>query len=151
MCLHIFVKFQMSSSGAGGAVPVATILDYLQPNINRPDLYYQRAYPIAGGGGGGSNRALSVQRNKADTTERPPIYSVYYTLGIIVLSAAIFISLVAWSNALLSWVDSIYVSPALRPVTVARIQFAWIMTGIALIVIGLALFLWYVFTIQQGV
>lgn len=137
-------------SGAGGVVPVVTILDYLKPEINRPDLYAQKAYPMPTRAGS-SQSSKSIQIDKADDSLRSPIISLYYTVGLIVLSAAIFITLSAWANALLSWLDSIYVSPVINSVTRSRVYFATIVTGISLIVIALLLFIWYEFTINRGV
>lgn len=163
-------------SGVGGVIPVVAMFDYLQPDINRPDLFTQRAYPLVGGGGGGSAALRSIQRNKStgdvtiekyrpgdenstlysiqrhksSGTERSPIATVYYTLGLIVVSAAIFLSLAAWSNVLLSWYDGIYVSHVVDPVTKSRLYFAITITIIAMIVITLLLLIWYYFTIQRG-
>src|SRR5579863_8654164 len=125
------------NNGAGGAVPVVAMLDYLSPEINRPDLYFQQAYPVQGGSGGNArflqgsaqslqnnntqslqnNNVQSIQRHKADTSERSPSISLYYTVGLIVASAAIFLTIAAWSNVLLSWYDSMFVSPIIATVT----------------------------------
>ncbi len=145
----------MNGSGAGGAVPVINILDYLQPSINRPDLYYQRAYPIQQGGGGNVRSLMnsdnqSIQRTKASGEERSPAISLYYTIGLILVSAFIFLTLAAWSNTLLSWYDTLYVSPALEPVTQSRLYFALTMTAISFFVVIFLLLIWYYFTIQQG-
>lgn len=84
----------MNTNAAGGAVPIVNMLDYLQPNINRPDLYYQQAYPIQGGGGGNTRSLMragggdittsSVQRHTASGQERSPNISLYYTIGLII-------------------------------------------------------------------
>jgi hypothetical protein len=148
-------------SGAAGAVPVVAMFDYLQPNLNRPDLFSQRAYPLSGGAGGGSAglRTLkrrtddtpnSIQKHKSSGEERSPLIAVYYTLGLIVVSAAIFLSLAAWSNVLLSWFDSIYVSPVVDLVTKSRLYFAITITIIALVVVGILLIIWYYFTVEQN-
>lgn len=154
----------MNNSGAGGAVPVVNILDYLQPTINRPDLYYQRAYPVQSIGSGTTKSLLkangmditnqssnqSIQRHKATGEERSPLMSVFYTVGLIIASAAIFLTLAAWSNVLLSWYDSIYVSPALSSITKSRLYFAITLTIISIIVIVVLLLLWYYYTIHRG-
>lgn len=170
-----------TNSGAGGAVPVVNMLDYLQPEINRPDLYYQKAYPVQSIGSGstrsiinasgqGSTQSImkaggedtiqdvevyqpdqkrSLQRHNSQGKERTHLMTLYYTIGLIVLSAAIFLSLAAWSNVLLSWYDSIYVSPAVATITQARLYFAITLTVISLVVIIILLFLWYYFTIHR--
>jgi uncharacterized Tic20 family protein len=166
----------MNNTGAAGAIPVVNILDYLQPGINRPDLYYERAYPVQSIGsgttrsliqasGGGStqstlidnanytnntNNTQSIQRHTATGAERTPLLSLYYTIGLIILSAAIFLTIAAWSNVLLSWFDSIYVSPAVNPITKSRLYFAITLTIISFFVIIILLLLWYYFTIYQG-
>lgn len=148
----------MNGSGVGGAIPVINILDNLQPTINRPDLYYQRAYRIQQGDGGnvrslinsGEQSTQSIQKHKATVEERSPAISLYYTIGLIFVSAAIFLTLSAWSNTLLSWYDSVYVSPSLEPVTKSRLYIALTMSAISIFVVVFLLLLWYYFTIQQG-
>lgn len=147
-----------TATTAGGVVPIVNMFDYLQPDINRPDLYYQQAYPIQGGGGGntrsltrsGGGATQSIQRDTANGQERSPNVSLYYTIGLIVLSAAIFLTLAAWSNVLLSWFDSIYVSPVVSAVTTSRLYFALTLTIISIIVITILLLLWYYFTLQKN-
>lgn len=132
---------------AGGAVPVINILDYLSPGINRPDLYQQRAYPIQPSGGGS---ARSIQRMTASGEERTPTVTLYYTVGLIILSAAIFLTLAAWSNVLLSWYDSIYVSPLVASVTKSRLYFAITLTIISIVVVALLILIWYYFTVYKN-
>lgn len=148
----------MNNTAAGGAVPIVNVFDYLRPEINRPDLFEQQAYQIQGGGGGntrslmrniGSQTPQSVQRYDASGNERSPLLSLYYTVGLIVLSAAIFLTLAAWSNVLLSWFDSMYVSPIVSTVTRSRLYFAITITIISLLVIVALIALWYYFTIRM--
>lgn len=138
----------MNTRSGSGAVPTIAMFDYLQPGINRPDLFEQQAYPIAKGGGGSTR---SLQHDTANSKERSPLATVYYTLGLIVASAVIFITIGAWSNVLLSWLDSIYVSPLVSAVTTSRLYFALIMTAITIVVVALAILIWYFFTVQKGV
>lgn len=133
------------NNGAGGAVPIVTILDYLNPEVNRPDLYFQQAYSVQGGSG----NTRSLQRHKADTSERSPYVSLYYTIGLVVVSAAIFLTIAAWSNVLLSWYDSMFVSPLIANVTQSRLFFAITLTAIAIVVVVTLIVLWYYFTIDQ--
>lgn len=141
----------VSGSGAGGAVPIITVMDYLKPEINRPDMFERQAYSIAGGGGEGLKTASkSIQRHRADDTERSATASLYYTIGLIVVSALVFLSIAAWANTLLSWLDSIYVSPTIQSVTKARLYFAIIMTIIAIVVIALLFWIWYHYTVHKG-
>jgi len=152
----------MNASGAGGAVPIVSVLDYLLPEINRPDLYYQRAYPVQSIGSGAAkslaqrsldntNNIQSIQRQDASGKERSPLMSLYYTIGLIVLSAAVFLTLAAWSNVLLSWYDSIYVSPAVSSITKARLYFVITLTIISILVVTFLFLLWRYFTLHRGV
>lgn len=136
------------NNGAAGAIPTISIFDYLQPTVNRPDLFEKTAYPISGGGGGSPK---SFQRQDTEGKERSPYISLYYTLGLIVVSAAIFLSLAAWANVLLSWLDSIYVSSMIEIVTQARLYYAIIITVISIIVITILLYIWYYFTIENKI
>ena len=145
-----------STNVAGGAVPVSSVLDYLLPEINRPDIFEQEAYPLRGGGG--SSRAImnaqkniySIQKHDKLGNQRSPFYSLFYTIGLIILSAAIFISLSAWANVLLSWYDSIYVNSSIDNVTRARIYFATTISIISIIIIIILIMLWYYFTIIKS-
>jgi len=132
----------MNANGiaAGGVVPVVNILDYLSPEINRPDLYYQRAYPMQPAGSSSAQR--SIQRFTSSGEERSPSITLYYTFGLIIVSAFIFLSLAAWSNVLLSWYDQMFVSPLIKPVTKSRLYFAITLTVIAVIVIIILVVLW---------
>lgn len=154
----------MNNVATGGAVPIVNMFDYLRPEINRPDLYQQQAYPLQGGRGGAalsrnkgslmkntnssSETPQSVQRHDAAGNERPPQLSLYYTIGLILLSAAIFLSLAAWSNVLLSWFDSMYVNPVVSTVTKSRLYFAITLTIISILVIIALIAIWYYFTVQ---
>lgn len=149
---------------AAGAVPIVSVLDYLGPEINRPDLFYEQAYPVRPVGSG-SARALikmnniknkenanqSIQRHTAAGQERSPLISIYYTTGLIIFSAAIFLTLAAWSNVLLSWYDSMYVNPVVSSVTKSRLYFAITLTIISIIIIAVLILLWYYFTIHRQV
>lgn len=150
-----------SNIAAGGVVPIINVLDYLTPEINRPDLFQQKGYPIQGGGGGSTRYILkasggdtqptqSIQRHTASGQERSPFISLYYTFGLIVVSAAIFLTLAAWSNVLLSWYDSMFISPTLDSVTKSRLFFAITISIIAIIVIIVLVAFWYYYTIHHG-
>jgi hypothetical protein len=135
-----------NNNGAAGVIPTISMFDYLQPGIKRPDLFAQSAYPVSGGGGGSPK---SLQKHDASGEERSPYISLYYTLGLVVVSAGIFISLAAWANVLLSWIDSIYVNPVIQVVTQSRLYYAIIITIISIIVIIILLYVWYYFTIEN--
>lgn len=138
----------IGSGPAWGSIPIVTIFDYVRPEINGPDLFEQQAYQIQRGGGGSP---ASVQRHKANSSiDRSPFIGLFYTLGLILVSAAIFITLVAWSNVLLSWLDSQYVNPIISSVTTSRLYFATIITIISVIVVTILLLIWYYFTICKG-
>jgi len=136
----------MNNNGGGGVVPIISMFDYLQPSINRPDLFAQTAYPTSIGGG---SALKSLQRNDAEGKERATYITLYYTLGLIVVSAGIFISLAAWAGVLLSWLDSIYVNSVIQIVTQSRLYYAIIVTIISIIVIIILLYIWYFFTIEN--
>ena len=140
-----------NGNAAGGAVTVATMFDYLQPEINRPDMFQQRAYPIISGSGS-STAINSVQKYKTNNPEeRSPFVSLFYTLGLIVVSASIFVSISAWSNVLLSWYDSMFVSTVVQPVTKSRLYFAITVTVISIVVIIILLILWYEYAIKRKI
>ena len=106
-----------------GVVPIVNILDNITPEINRPKhLIYTK-----------DNSIPSPQR------------SIFYTLGVIVLSVALFLTLAAWSNVLLSWFDSKYVDPALATITKSRLYFAIILTIISVSIITSILLIWSYF------
>ena len=135
---------------AAGAVSTPTMFDYLNPDVNRPDLFAAKAYPIQNMGGGSSSRKRSFQTDRKDDSDHRPLYvTLFYTIGLIVLSALIFITFVSWANVLLSWLDSIYISPIIATATKSRLYYAVIITAISLIVIALLLGLWYYYTIYQ--
>jgi len=117
----------------GGSVPTATILDYLQPEINRPDLYEQQSFIVKDIRGPSAS-----QMNKSDVT-------ILYTIGIIILSAVIFITFVSWADVLRSYFDSKYINPIIETQTKARIYYAITITLISLIIVVLLFWAWLYF------
>ena len=139
----------MNTNPTAGTIPVVAMFDYLQPGINRPDLFNQRAYPMTGGGGGGSS-LKSLQKNNT-YGERSPYITLYYTIGLIVVSALIFITIAAWFNLLMSWLDSIYINSVIEIVTRSRLYYAIIVTIISFVTILILLLIWYYFTVKQNI
>ncbi|CAH6419306.1 Hypothetical protein HVR_LOCUS507 [uncultured virus] len=163
------------SQGAAGSIPTATVLDYLNPDINRPDLYEERSFIVKDIRGPSSstpnrNKAVPVvvsgtgadysstntcgsftKRSTASSggqvedsfTKGRKFGAVLYTVGVIVLSAAIFITLVSWADVLRSWFDTKYINPIIGQQLKARIYFATTITIIAIIVIALLFWLWW--------
>ena len=117
-----------SKGGFGVSVP---ILQALQPEIMRPDLYVEGSMP-----GRGIARPMTSTPGSGSSSG-PTIIS---TLGIIFLSALIFVTLVAWLEVLRSYIDSEVVNEVIKEVTKARLYYALIVTGIA--VIGMIIMFW---------
>lgn len=134
--------------GAGGAVTTAAMFEYLRPEINRPDLFERAAYSIPNPTGG-NPKGLSKTTVPTVTTNRSSLVSIFYTFGLIIISAAIFVTIAAWSNTLLSWLDSIYVSSLIAAATKARLYFALLMTLISLVVIITLLLIWYYYVNER--
>lgn len=134
----------MSVQGAGGTVPVSTILDYLRPEISRPDLYEERSFIVKDIHG-----PSSMSRRQTDgydkSIQRGRDNTIVYTIGIIILSAAIFITLVAWTDVLRSWYDSKYVNAIIAQQTRSRIYYATTITIIAIVLILVLFFLYFAF------
>jgi hypothetical protein len=159
--VNIIVNKMNHNLAVAGSIPTINIIDYLQPNINRPDLYFQASYPLQGGGGGGATKSImksagigstqSIQRTNSLGNERSPIISLLYTIGLIILSASIFLTLGAWSNTLLSWYDSIFVNEVVYPVTKSRFYFAITLTFISFVIIITLVGAWYYFALYQGI
>lgn len=136
------------SQGAAGSIPTGTVLDYLSEDINRPDLYEERSFIVKDIHGPSDRRKTSSVVALGTGTASPStkgrnLGSLLYTIGIIILSAAIFITLVSWSDVLRSWFDTKYVNPIIGDQLKSRIYFATTITIISIIVISLLLWLWY--------
>ncbi len=117
----------------GGGIYTPTIIDYLRPEIARPDLFEDQSFVIRDIGGGGGSRS-----DNSDHT----LKSLIYTVIVILLSAAIFITAVAWADVLRSWFDSNNINPIIEKQLYSRIKYASCITAIAVVLILICLFIW---------
>lgn len=129
----------------GGAVPTISVIDYLSPTINRPDLYANNSYPIPKSTGG----TLTGAANKKNS-ESSAFTSIIYTFGLITVSACLFVIIVAWANVLQTWLDSVYVSQVVDPVTHSRFVFACLVSLIGLLIIIILVSVWYYIFIKNN-
>ena len=126
-------------SEGGGSIPTATVLDYLQPEINRPDLYEERSFVIKDIRGPSSS---SMKKRDVTDVHKTKMNAPLYTIAIIILSAVIFITLVSWADVLRSWFDTKYINPIIGQQLKSRIYYASTITIIGFIVL-IVLGLWY--------
>lgn len=113
---------------AGGVV-VTSSLDYLLPEINRPDLY-ERANIAELGPRKGPNPDLTILQ----------------TIATIILSAFIFIVIVAWFAVLQVYYDTVYVNDIIKSALKSRLVYAitaTIITVVVFILFFLIYFLWF--------
>lgn len=112
---------------AGGIY--SSVFDYLQPSINRPDIFEERT---------SMKSSIYKGKQKSDTT-----IQVISTLSLVILSAFLFITIVAWATVLQSYIDSRVINPIIAPVTKARLWYAIVVTIITVVVLTLALWLYF--------
>ena len=112
---------------AGGIY--SSVFDYLQPSINRPDIFEERT---------SMKSSIYKGKQKSDTT-----IQVISTLSLVILSAFLFITIVAWATVLQSYIDSRVINPIIAPVTKARLWYAIVVTIITIVVLTLALWLYF--------
>lgn len=112
---------------AGGIY--SSVFDYLQPTINRPDIFEERT---------SMKSSIYRGRQKSDTT-----LHVISTLSLVILSGFLFITIVAWAAVLQSYIDSKVINPIIATVTKARLWYALIVTIITIIVLTIALWLYF--------
>lgn len=115
------------------AVATGTLLDYLQDDIMRPDIYEERSFVTKDIHGPGDRKQKESSKWSG----------LLYTVGIIILSAAIFLTAVAWVDVIRSWLDSKYVNEVISAQTKSRLYYALIITSLAIMIILFLLFLWY--------
>lgn len=127
------------SGGGEGSVSTSTLLDYLKPEIYRPDIYEERSFVVKDIHGPSSS-----PKKTTDTG------TLLYTIGIIILSAAIFITFVSWTDVLRSWYDSKYINDIIAVQTTSRIYYATTITIIALIISLFLIGLWWYFVYRKS-
>jgi H+/Cl- antiporter ClcA len=105
-------------------------LDYLRPDVFRPDLY--------------EKEFVRDIHGPSDRRSRNPLI---YTIGIIIISALIFISLVAWADVLRSWFDSQFVNSIIAAETTSTLYYAITVSVFCIALIILLLWIYYSFII----
>jgi hypothetical protein len=121
--------------GQGGTISTATIIDYLRPDINRPDLFEDQSVIVKDVHGPSNEKSQSNQSSKYK--------NMFYTIMIIIVSAIIFIVAISWTDVLRSWFDTKYVNPIIQEQYLSRLYFAITITIIGLVLLLLLGFLWY--------
>lgn len=116
----------MNRDAAAGTVITAGF-DYLTPEVNRPDLFEER-YTMRSSAGRRSNPNSSNQ--------------IIITLMTVILSAFIFLTIVAYGSIAQVYFDSIVVSEVITPLVESRFYYAVTVT-FATLVIGVLF--WYIY------
>lgn len=98
-------------------------LVYLESGINRPDLY----------------ELESKVRNTRGVVRREQGIAGFF---IIIVSCLIFITIVAWADALRSYIDSFYVDEKITKVFKSRMLFAFICTIVSVLMCLYSYYLW---------
>lgn len=144
------------AEASGVIIPVVGMFDGL--SIGRPDAFFTNSYYINDLGGGGAGQRTVEMRDKINRSrkkkdspqtqtqsekDKQTLTTSFYTVGLLFVSAGIFLSLVSWYNVLLSWMDSMFVSSMISAVTRSRLYAALIVTGIAIVIIVTAVCIWY--------
>jgi hypothetical protein len=111
----------------GGIVAMSS-MDYLNPLINRPDLFEE---------------TTTVRSSILKTP--PKATSIIATLMTIVLSGFIFVTIVGWFSLLQAYYDSILVNAVIAPLVRARLYYAVTVTVITLIVFVSFLYVYFNF------
>ena len=116
----------------GGGIYTPTIIDYLRPDVARPDIYEDESFVVK------DIRGPTPSDDHDDHT----LKSLAYTVMVIILSAALFILAVAWADVLRSWFDSHDIDAVIQKQLYSRIKYASCITVIAIVIILLCLFFW---------
>ncbi len=114
----------MSRSGAGGTVITSSLLEYLKPEINRPDIFEERTL-VKGG---------IVKKGSSSKT------NIAVTLLTITLSAFIFVTIVGFASILQAYFDVIVVDDQIWPVVVSRFYYSIVFLFITIILTILFLY-----------
>lgn len=120
-----------------GAVPTAALMEYLRPEINRPDLFEERSFVVKDIKGPNTQKLVAMQSPNQEIWRK-----IYSTIGLILLSAAIFITFVSWTDVLRSWFDSFVINPIIEVQLKARIYYALTITAISIFICAIIIYLW---------
>lgn len=120
-----------------GAVPTAALMEYLRPEINRPDLFEERSFVVKDVKGPNTQKLVAMQSPNQEIWRK-----IYSTIGLILLSAAIFITFVSWTDVLRSWFDSFIINPIIEVQLKARIYYALTITAISIFICAIIIYLW---------
>lgn len=101
---------------------------YLSPTINRPDVFINR-----------TNIKSSIYRGLPGGSDA----KVWSTLALVILSAFIFVTIVAWATVLQSYLDSRFINPIIGPLITSRLWYAVIVTVITVFLLVAAIILYY--------
>ena len=124
----------MSTIGAG-AITASTV-DFLQDDILQPDFFEERS--LFSKSIRGAPRSVG-----ASATPEKNWSGLLYTVGIIILSAAIFITVVGWLEVLRTLLDSVYVNDVIKTQIKSRVYYALIVSTLSLLVVAILVGLWY--------
>lgn len=113
-----------SKETIGGIVAMSS-MDYLNPLINRPDLFEET-----------TTVRSSIVKTPPKTTQ------MMTTLMTIVLSAFIFVTIVAWFSLLQAYYDSIIVNSVIAPLVTARLYYSITVTIITIIMFGIFIYIY---------
>lgn len=108
---------------SASAVPLRSVIDYLQPDINRPDLYERD----------------SVVRDPAGVVQRPG-KRLLESIVLICISAFLFIAIFSWANVLKVYYDSIFVSSLITQEFYATLYYSLTVTGVCIVVASLLIY-----------
>lgn len=120
-----------------GAVPTAALMEYLRPEINRPDLFEERSFVVKDIKGPNTQKLVAMQSPNQEIWRK-----IYSTIGLILLSAAIFITFVSWTDVLRSWFDSFVINPIIEVQLKARVYYALTITAISICICAIIIYLW---------
>lgn len=120
-----------------GAVPTVALMEYLRPEINRPDLFEERSFVVKDIKGPNTQKLVAMQSPNQEIWRK-----IYSTIGLILLSAAIFITFVSWTDVLRSWFDSFVINPIIEVQLKARIYYALTITAISIFICAIIIYLW---------
>lgn len=123
-------------TGAGGTVSTSPILEYLRPDVMRPDLYEQQSFIVKDIHGPST---IKESKTKASS-------NYISTLIIIVVSAFIFVTVVAWFDVIRSYFDSKYINDVIKAQTKARIVYALTCLVILIVAMIVLYFVWKRYT-----
>jgi hypothetical protein len=119
------------SREAIGGIVATSSMDYLNPMINRPDLFEETTT---------IKSSILKTPPKGVSSKQSPLIA---TLMTIVLSAFIFVTIVGWFSLLQTYYDSILVNAVIAPLVRARLYYAITVTAITVVVFGIFLYIYF--------